>query len=429
MTHAPRLAPAGPSLRLSASCQRPLDPGMHRSGPTQRGLAAAVRRLATAALLLGAGLALACSGGSSSTPVASPSSAPVARTASAGFGTLPDGRAVQLVTLRNKAGVEVAVTGYGGIIVSIKVPDRAGRFEDVVLGHDQLAGYLSNPTYFGCIVGRYANRIAKGTFTLDGTSYRLATNNGANHLHGGTKGWDQALWRASTFEKDDAAGVELALDSPDGDEGYPGAVAARVTYTLNDASELAIDYEATTDKPTVVNLTQHSYFNLSGGTSAQVLDHELEVAADRYTPVDEGLIPTGELAPVEGTPFDFRKAAKIGARIDADHVQIRRGKGYDHNFVLNRAGDGLAPAAKLYEPGSGRTLEVHTTEPGLQFYSGNFLDGTIRGKSGRVYGHRAGLCLETQHFPDSPNRPDFPSTVLRPGQVYRSRTVLRFGTR
>jgi aldose 1-epimerase len=342
------------------------------------------------------------------------------------FGRLPDGTAVESFTLRNARGLEVRAITYGAIIVSLRVPDREGRFGDVVLGHDDLAGYLRRPAYFGAVVGRYGNRIAKGRFTLEGKTYALSTNNGPNHLHGGVKGFDKVVWKGDLVSTADGASVIFRYTSPDGEEGYPGTLQARVTYTLNDRDELTFDYAATTDKPTPVNLTQHSYFNLAGAGN-DVLGHELTIEADRFTPVDATLIPTGQLAPVSGTPFDFRKPTAIGARIGQDDEQLRRGSGYDHNFVLNRAGEGLLHVARLAFPGSGRTMDIRTTEPGLQFYSGNFLDGTITGKGGVVYRHRSGLCLETQAFPDSPNQPSFPSTILRPGEEYRSKTVLTFG--
>ncbi len=354
-------------------------------------------------------------------PVASP------RVVKTAFGRTPDGGAVDLFTVRNAAGVEARIMTYGGVLLSLRTPDRDGRFDDIVLGHESLASHLEKPSFFGCIVGRYGNRIAKARFTLDGKTYTLAANNGANHLHGGVKGWDKVVWKGTSFERNDAAGVTLTYTSKDGEEGYPGTVKATVRYTLNDKNELAFDYEATTDKPTVINLTQHSYFNLAGDQAADILGHELTIPADRYTPVDETLIPVGGIQPVAGTPLDFRTATPIGARIGADDVQIRRGNGYDHNFVLNRAGPGLATAAIVYEPKTGRTLEVRTTEPGVQFYTGNFLDA--KGKAGRVYGRRSGFCLETQHYPDSPNQPEFPSTVLRPGKRYHSTTVLAFGVR
>jgi aldose 1-epimerase len=361
----------------------------------------------------------------SAAPSPLPPSAPgVTRAA---FGTLPDGTPVEAFTLRNAHGLEVRAISYGAIIVSIRVPDRAGHFDDVVLGEDDVAGYLGESAHFGAVVGRYGNRIAKARFTLDGKTYALAANNGPNHLHGGVKGFDRVVWKAEPSASGPAS-VTFRYTSPDGEEGYPGTLSARVTYTLGDADDLTFEYSATTDKPTVVNLTQHSYFNLGGAASGHdILGHLLTLDADRFTPVDEGLIPLGPLAPVAGTPFDFRKPMAIGARIDADDEQIRRGHGYDHNFVLNRSGVGLVHAARVFDPGTGRTLDIQTTEPGVQFYTGNFLDGSITGKGGVAYKHRSGLCLETQHFPDSPNEPSFPSTVLRPGQEYRSKTVVTFG--
>lgn len=340
------------------------------------------------------------------------------------FGTTPDGQAVELVTLTNGRGMEVRVMTYGAIIVSLRVPDRNGVPGDVVLGYDSLAGYLRSSPYFGAVVGRYGNRIARGRFTLDGTEYRLAVNNGPNHLHGGRRGFDKVVWEAAPFEDRRGAGVVLRHTSPDGDEGYPGTLRAQVTYTLTDGNELILEYEATADKPTPVNLTQHSYFNLAG--SGTILGHVLTIPADRFTPVDSTLIPTGVLAPVEGTPFDFRTPTRIGARIKQADPQLRFGGGYDHNFVLTRPDTGMALAAFVADSESGRTLEIRTTEPGIQFYSGNFLDGSLTGKGGVVYRHRTGFCLETQHFPDSPNHPEFPSTILRPGQTYRSRTAWTF---
>jgi aldose 1-epimerase len=325
--------------------------------------------------------------------------------------------------------MEVRAITYGAIITHLKTRDRAGKLDDIVLGYDDLPGYVKQNPYFGAVVGRYGNRIANGRFTIAGKTYTLATNNGPNHLHGGVKGFDKVVWKAEPFQKGDAAGVVFRHVSPDGDEGYPGTLTAHVTYTLTNKDELRVDYHATTDKPTHVNLTQHTYFNLAGDGSRDILGHELTIDADRYTPVDATLIPTGELAPVQGTPFDFRRPYAIGARIGADHEQIRHGIGYDHNFVLNRTGAGLARLVRVYEPTTGRTLDIATTEPGVQFYSGNFLDGTIKGKGGHVYKQRYGLCLETQHFPDSPNKPSFPSTLLRPGQEYATTTVFTFGTR
>ncbi len=346
------------------------------------------------------------------------------------FGTTADGTAVDLFTLTNARGVEVRAMTYGATIVSLRTPDRGGHLGDIVLGYPTLAGYLAQSPYFGAIVGRYGNRIAKGRFSLDGKAYQLATNNGPNHLHGGVKGFDKVVWSAEPAESDSSVAVTFSYLSPAGEEEYPGTLHARVTYTLTDRDELRVDYLATTDQATPVNLTQHSYFNLAGAGTRDILGHELMIAADHYTPVDATLIPTGEIAPVAGTPFDFRTPTAIRARIDQNDVQLQNGKGYDHNWVLNRAGaaeGALVHAARVSEPTTGRTLDVFTNEPGIQFYSGNFLDGTITGKDGRVYRHRYGFCLETQHFPDSPNHPNFPSTILRPGREYRSTTVFQFG--
>jgi aldose 1-epimerase len=341
------------------------------------------------------------------------------------FGTV-DGRAVERFALTNKHGIEIRAISYGGIITSIKAPDRNGVMGDIVLGFDTLDGYLGDHPYFGGIIGRYGNRIAKGRFAIDGQEYPLATNNGPNHLHGGNRGFDKRLWTAAILPAAAGhSGIALAYTSADGEEGYPGELRVEVTYTLNDKDELIVDYLARTNKPTHVNLTQHSYFNLAG--AGDILGHELTIDADRFTPADATLIPTGELASVEATPFDFRKPVAIGARIDAPHPQIKVGPGYDHNWVLNRNGDGLQHAARVVEPKSGRTLDVSTTEPGMQFYAGNFLDGKLIGKGGLAYERRSGLCLETQHFPDTPNHPNFPTTLLKPGQEYRSRTVFTFG--
>src|SRR3954464_7468742 len=346
------------------------------------------------------------------------------------FGTVA-GQTVQLFTLKNAKGIEVQVTNYGGIITSIKTPDRAGRLADIVLGYDSLAGYLRDSPYFGAIVGRYANRIARGKFTLDGKTYTLAVNNGPNSLHGGVRGYDKVVWTAEALKDHDGQdNLVLRYTSPDGEEGYPGTVHVQVVYTLTDDA-LMVVYEATTDKATPINLSQHTYWNLAGDAQRDVLGHIVTINADSITPVDSTLIPTGEIAPVEGTPFDFRAPTAIGARVDQrQNTQIRYGNGYDHNWVLNRDGaaaGALVFAARVVEPSSGRTMEITTTEPGLQFYSGNFLDGSITGKGGAVYRFRYGLALETQHFPDSPNHPNFPSTILRPGQQYRSRTVFKFG--
>ncbi len=345
------------------------------------------------------------------------------------FGKLPDGRPVDLYTLTNANGLQATITNYGAIVVSLHVPDRDGRLADVVLGYPTLAGYLKSTPYFGAIVGRYGNRIAKGRFTLDGVEYTLATNNDENHLHGGKVGFDKVLWEAEPFQKPREVGLKLSYLSADGEEGYPGNLQVTVWYALTNDNELQITYDATTDKPTVLNLTHHGYWNLAGPDKRDILDHELTLNADRFTPIDAGLIPTGELRPVKGTPMDFTQPTTIGARIDQDDQQLRYGLGYDHNFVLNRTGEGLSLAARVYEPTTGRVMEVHTTEPGVQFYSGNFLDGSNVGKGGKAYRHRYGFCLETQHFPDSPNKPEFPSVVLRPGERYQTTTLYRFLTR
>jgi aldose 1-epimerase len=343
------------------------------------------------------------------------------------FGVAPSGDSVNLFTLTNPRGMEARVMSYGGIIVSLKVPDRAGALDDVVLGYDSLAGYLRSSPYFGAIVGRYGNRIASGLFTLDGTTYHLATNNGPNALHGGLQGFDKVVWHAEPFKRDSNVGVVLTYTSPDGDQGYPGTLHATVTYTLTPANELAVEYRATADKPTPVNLTQHSYFNLAGAGKGDIRGEVLTINADRFTPVDSTLIPTGELESVVGTPFDFRMPTAIGARIDQPDLQLKNGGGYDHNFALNRSDTVLSQAARVTDPATGRIMTVSTTEPGVQFYTGNFLDGSITGKGGHQYLKRYGFCLETQHFPDSPNHPTFPSTILRPGAEYHSRTVFTFG--
>jgi len=341
------------------------------------------------------------------------------------FGKTPAGEEVALYTLTNSKGITATITTYGGIVVSLQVPDQAGKLADVVLGFDTLDGYLKGHPYFGAIIGRYGNRIAKGRFTLDGVTHKLAQNNGENHLHGGLKGFDKVVWAAREASE---RSLELSYLSKDGEEGYPGNLSVTVTYTLTEDNELRIDYAATTDKPTVVNLTNHSYFNLAGQGEGDILRHQVTINAERFTPVDAGLIPTGELRSVDGTPFDFRVPRAIGQGIDAADEQIKLGKGYDHNFVLRWAAGTLRLAARVFEPGSGRIMEVLTTEPGLQFYTGNFLDGTITGKGGKVYHHRYGFCLETQHYPDSPNQPAFPSVVLRPGQRYQTTTVYKFST-
>jgi aldose 1-epimerase len=341
------------------------------------------------------------------------------------FGNMADGTPVDLYTLTNANSLQVKITTYGGAVVSLLVPDRDGKLDDVVLGFKTLEEYVEKSPFFGCITGRYANRIAKGKFTLNGAAYTLAQNDGPNHLHGGVKGFDKVVWSAQ--EKSDD-GLELTYLSKDGEEGYPGNLSVEVTYTLTNDDELRIDYLATSDEDTVINLTNHTYFNLADGGAGDILGHELMINADRFTPVDATQIPTGELRSVAATPMDFLHMMAIGARIGQDDEQLRLGLGYDHNWVLNSSDGTLALAAKVQEPTTGRVMQVYTTEPGIQFYSGNFLNGTIAGKGGKVYHKRHGLCLETQHFPDSPNQPSFPSTVLKPGETYQTTTIYRFAT-
>ncbi len=346
------------------------------------------------------------------------------------FGKTDDGQTVDLYVLRNKSGMEVAITNYGGAVVSLKAPDKAGKFADVVLGYDDLQGYVADKAFFGALIGRYGNRIAHGKFTLNGSTYSLAKNNGENSLHGGTQGFNKRVWTAKDVSGSGGPALELTYRSKDGEEGYPGNLMAQVVYTLTEKNELKIEYLATTDKDTVVNLTNHSYFNLAGQGNGDILNHRLTIHATEFSPVDATLIPEAQARSVHGTPFDFSKAEAIGARINQDDQQLKFGLGYDHNWVLNPSGPhSLSLAAEVYEPGSGRVMEVLTTEPGVQFYSGNFLDGSVHGKEGKVYGHRSGFCLETQHFPDSPNHPGFPSTVLKPGQRLHSTTIYRFSAR
>lgn len=344
------------------------------------------------------------------------------------FGKNKDGNKVEIYTLTNSGGMEARITPYGATLVSLKVPDRNGALADIVLGFDSVEGYTQTPAppYFGATIGRYGNRIGGAMFMLDGKSYTLDKNDGANSLHGGFKGFDKVMWTAKPRSTMAGQSLDLTYVSKDGEEGYPGNLNVTVTYTLTSANEIRIHYTASTDKDTVVNLTNHSYFNLSGPASGDILDHMLTINADRFTPVDAGLIPTGELRKVDGTPFDFRQPHAIGERINSDDEQIKLGRGYDHNWVLNRSTEGLESAARVMDPKSGRILEVLTDQPGIQFYTGNFLDGSFHGKGGTAYQRRGAFCLETQHYPDSPNHPDFPSTVLKPGGRYDSTTVFLF---
>jgi len=365
--------------------------------------------------------------------VSKPADAPVGKIIRKPFGQAPDGTPVDLYILsstrgdrgeRSRPAAEAAICTYGGIVVWLKVPDRDGRMQDVVLGYDDLAGYLKESPYFGALIGRYGNRIAKGKFTLDGRTYTLPQNDGPNTLHGGRKGFDKVVWKASILNSPAGPRLQLRYTSKDGEEGFPGNLTVTAVYTLTDDNALRLDYTATTDKETVVNLTHHSYFNLAG--QGNILGHEVMIPADKFTPVDNTLIPTGELRPVEGTPFDFRKPTTIGARINQDDPQLKFGGGYDHNWVVNKQMGELTIMARVYEPTTGRLMEVLSTEPGLQFYSGNFLDGKIIGKGGWKYEFRNAFCMEPQHYPDSPNQPNFPSVVLKPGQVYHNTIIYRF---
>ena len=340
------------------------------------------------------------------------------------FGQTKEGTAVNLYTLRNGKGAEAGICNYGGLVISLKVPDRNGQAGDVVLGYDNLADYIKDTPYFGAMVGRYGNRIAKGKFTLDGKEYTLAINNGPNALHGGLKGFDKVVWEPRILARPEGPSLELRYTSKDGEEGYPGNLSVTAVYTLTDDNALKLEYTATTDKDTVLNLTQHSYFNLAG--KGDILNHQVMIPADKFTPVDSTLIPTGELKPVEGTPFDFRTPTAIGARIGQEDEQLKFGGGYDHNWVINKPMGQLGRLARVYEPTTGRVLEVFSTEPGLQFYTGNFLDGKLTGKGGWAYQFRNGFCMEPQHYPDSPNQPNFPSVVLKPGQVYKNTIIFKF---
>jgi len=340
------------------------------------------------------------------------------------FGTDSSGAPVTLYTLRNTSGAEATICNYGGLVTSLKMPDKDGKFGDVVLGYDNVAAYIKDTPYFGALIGRYGNRIAKGKFTLDGKEYTLATNNIPNALHGGVKGFDKVMWTVKSAQSAEGPSLELTYVSKDGEEGYPGNLSVKAVYTLTEDNSLKLEYTATTDKATVLNLTHHSYFNLAG--KGDILNHTVMIAADKFTPVDSTLIPTGELKPVEGTPFDFRTPTTIGARIGQDDEQLKFGKGYDHNWVINKPMGQMGLMARVSEPTSGRVLEVTSDEPGLQFYSGNFLDGTLTGKGGWVYQFRNGFCMEPQHYPDSPNQPNFPSVVLKPGATYHNTIVYKF---
>ncbi len=342
------------------------------------------------------------------------------------FGKLENGEEIHLYRFRNGHGVEVAITNFGGRIVQVLTPDRQGRTEDIALGFDNLEGYVHKNPYFGALVGRYANRIAYAQFKLDGQTYHLAVNNPPNSLHGGTKGFDKVVWTAEETRGESGPALQLKYRSPDGEDGYPGNLDVTVVYSLRDDNELHLDFTAMTDKKTVLNLTNHSYFDLSGQGKGNILNHVVSIDADRFVPINENLIPTGELAEVAGTPFDFRTPRRVGDRIDEENKQLKLAMGYDHTFVLNRSGDKPSLAARATDPDSGRVLEVSTTQPGVQFYSGNHLDGTVHGKGGVVYGFRMGFCLETQFFPDSPNQPNFPSTELQAGETFRASTIFRF---
>ena len=342
------------------------------------------------------------------------------------FGQIEDNVSAILYTLTNNNGVSMSVTNYGGIITELKVPDKNGNISDIVLGYDKVEDYIKETPYFGATVGRYGNRIAKGRFTLNGEEYTLAINNDPNHLHGGIKGFDKVLWETEPFQRETELGLVMKYRSKDGEEGYPGNLDVKITYTLNDNNEVRIDYFATTDKPTICNLTNHTYFNLKDAGASTILDHELQILADKYTPIDPTSIPVGQLAVVEGTPFDFRQPKKIGRDINVENEQLKNGIGYDHNFVINGKMGDMRLAARVEEHTSGRVMEVFTEEPGVQFYCGNFLDGSLIGKNGSVYNYRNGFCLETQHFPNSPNEPEWPTTTLNPGEIYKTSTIHKF---
>ena len=399
---------------------------MRRAAANTRvsGINRVVDPVARCLAIVGFAVLVGCAGGSG---LAMADSARSAAIDSIPFGTTPAGTKVDLYTLRNRRGMEARIMTYGGIVVSLKTPDKAGRFEDVVQGYDSLEGYLERNPYFGAIVGRCGNRIAKGKFSLNGKTYSLAKNNGSgNHLHGGIKGFDKVVWTAKPIETSNGPALQLDYLSKDGEEGYPGNLSVTVIYTVTADNGLRVDFKATTDKDTICNLTHHSYFNFHGGED--VLDYVVQINAERFTAVNADVIPTGELRSVAGTPLDFRKPMPIGARINGNDEQIRLAGGYDHNWVFDKPAGQLAPVARVTDKVSGRCMEVFTTQPGMQFYSGNFLDGTIKGKGGRKYQRRSAFCMEPQHFPDAPNHPQFPSIELKPGQVYENTIVYRFST-
>jgi aldose 1-epimerase len=381
-----------------------------------------MKKILRLAAMTSAGLALVCLAGCASVPKSADT------ISAAPFGKATDGTPVQIYTLRNRHGMEARIMTYGGIVESLKVPDRNGRLDDVVLGYDNLAGYLTNSPFFGALIGRYGNRIAKGQFTLDGQTYTLPTNNPPNSLHGGDKGFFARIWKAAALVTSNGPMLQLSYLSRDGEEGYPGNLSVTATYTITEDNALRLDFKATADKDTICNLTHHSYFNLAGQGNGDILGEMLYINANSFTPVDATLIPTGEIRPVAGTPFDFRQPTAIGARINADDQQIKFGPGYDHNWVINKPLGQFGLMARVYEPTSGRVMEVFSTEPGLQFYSGNFLNGSITGKDGKVYRYRSAFCMEPQHYPDSPNQPQFPGTELKPGETYHNTILYKFST-